>query len=136
MELALEFIRQSKESLDANALACRLVREAWVHRRQADEDLARRSHHWDVGRMAMVDRNILRLAIWELAQGQVPAKVVIDEAIRLAKEFSSAQSPRFINGILDALAKEAPPAPEPGASDQEAPAEEPDEQAGPAADEE
>jgi N utilization substance protein B len=54
----------------------------------------------------MVDRNILRLGVYELRKGSAPFKVVISEALRLAREFSSAESPRFINGVLDAVAKE------------------------------
>ena len=54
----------------------------------------------------MVDRNILRLAICELRACQVPRRVIITEAIKLAQEFSTAESPRFINGVLDAVAKE------------------------------
>jgi N utilization substance protein B len=53
-----------------------------------------------------VDRSILRLAVWELTSGQTPPKVVIDEAIELAKSFSTEQSPAFVNGVLDAVLKE------------------------------
>jgi len=53
-----------------------------------------------------VDRNLLRLAVWELTNTDTPPKVVIDEAIELAKEFSTEQSPAFINGVLDAVLKE------------------------------
>ena len=54
----------------------------------------------------MVDRNILRLAVAEMRGGQTPPKVALSEAIRLAQEFSSAESPRFVNGVLDAVMKE------------------------------
>jgi N utilization substance protein B len=53
-----------------------------------------------------VDRNILRLAVWELTNADTPPKVVIDEAIELAKCFSTEQSPAFVNGVLDAVLKE------------------------------
>jgi hypothetical protein len=53
-----------------------------------------------------VDRNIIRLAAWELTNGQTPPKVTIDEAIEMAKEFSTEQSAAFVNGVLDAMLKE------------------------------
>ena len=64
------------------------------------------SENWRLDRLATVDRNILRLAIYELRSGTAPVKVVIDEALELAKKFSSAESPGFLNGILDAAAKQ------------------------------
>lgn len=67
------------------------------------------SSHWKVGRMSVVDRNILRLAVFELAYcADVPYKVVIDEAVELAKKFGTEESPSFINGILDRVHRELP----------------------------
>lgn len=63
------------------------------------------SKNWRLDRMAEIDRGILRLAIYELRSGTAPLKVVIDEAVELAKRFSTAESAPFINGILDAAAK-------------------------------
>lgn len=61
---------------------------------------------WTVERLPQVDRAILRLAVWELAfQHEVPAAVVIDEAIELAKEYSTEKSSGFVNGVLDAIAQ-------------------------------
>lgn len=105
MELALAFIDESRENIDTCFLAREMLVAAWDFRRQADELMAKLSRHWDIRRMAVVDRNILRLAIWEIAARTAPARVVIHEAIRVAKEFSTAESPRFVNGILDAVAK-------------------------------
>ena len=82
-----------------------MLAEAYAARAEADRLLAGESQHWDVHRMALVDRNILRLAVWELLTGQAPRKVIINEALRLGKEFASAESARFINGVLDAAAK-------------------------------
>ncbi len=66
------------------------------------------SEHWKVGRMPLVDRNILRLAAYELLYcPETPYKVVIDEAIELAKRFGSDKSASFINGVLDRVHKEA-----------------------------
>jgi N utilization substance protein B len=63
------------------------------------------SQNWTLERLATVDRNILRLAIYELRSGTAPIKVVIDEALELAKKFSSAEAPAFLNGVLDAASK-------------------------------
>jgi len=71
-----------------------------------DDLLVRHARHWELSRLALVDRNILRLGVCELRRGRTPLKVVISEALRLAQEFSTAESPRFVNGVLDAVAKE------------------------------
>jgi N utilization substance protein B len=71
-----------------------------------DKLIESRAENWKLGRMAAVDRNILRLAIYELMQHTVPAPVVIDEAIELARQFSGDESLSFINGILDAVHRE------------------------------
>ena len=65
-----------------------------------DQLVAELSENWRLDRLATVDRNILRLAIYELRSGTAPVKVVIDEALELAKKFSSAEAPGFLNGIL------------------------------------
>jgi N utilization substance protein B len=63
------------------------------------------STNWRLDRMAVIDRNILRLAVCELRLGGVPPKTVINEALELAKKFSSADAAPFLNGILDAVLK-------------------------------
>ena len=63
------------------------------------------AENWRLDRLAAVDRSILRLAIYELRSATAPPKVVIDEALELAKKFSSAEAPAFLNGILDAAFK-------------------------------
>lgn len=71
----------------------------------SDRLVEKLSENWRLDRLAAVDRNILRLAIYELRFGTAPAKVVIDEALELAKKFSSADAPAFLNGVLDAAWK-------------------------------
>ncbi len=84
-----------------------LVRGAKEHQARTDELLRQYVEHWDLERMAVVDRNILRLAIYELLSAdEVPAKVVINEAIEIAKKFGTRESSRFINGVLDRIHKE------------------------------
>lgn len=68
-----------------------------------DKQIEERAQHWRLNRMPVVDRNILRLAIYELKQGETPAPVIIDEALRLARQFSTDEALPFINGILDAI---------------------------------
>ena len=84
-----------------------LVAGTKAHQARIDEVLAQVTEHWDLPRMAVVDRNLLRLAVFELLwQTDVPPKVVINEAIEIAKKFGTAESSRFINGILDRVARE------------------------------
>ena len=70
-----------------------------------DAEAARGSDHWRLSRIAVVERNILRLAILELRRGVVPPKVAIDEAVRLAHWFGGARAPSFVNGVLDGIAR-------------------------------
>ena len=103
-EAVLAFLHESRERPDTAAAGERMLHSALACRGEADALLSGESRHWDVGRMALVDRNILRLAVCELLAGQTPKKVIISEALRLANEFGSAESSRFVNGVLDAAA--------------------------------
>lgn len=86
--------------------AARLVRCTAEHLAELDPLLEAQAEHWRLSRMAVVDRLILRLAACELRyMGEAPPAVVINEALELARRFSSEDAVRFINGILDALAK-------------------------------
>lgn len=80
--------------------------KAWEHRDATDTWLAKVAPQWPAKRQPGVDRAILRLAVWEMTNTDTPPKVVIDEAIELAKSFSTENSPGFINGVLDAVLKE------------------------------
>ena len=91
---------------DLRRLALRMAKGAWENRATADQWIERLAPQWPVRRQPGVDRAILRLAMWELTGGETPPKVVIDEAIELAKSFSTEQSPSFINGVLDSVLKE------------------------------
>ncbi len=74
---------------------------------QLDEWIAGSAPEWPVAQLAVLDRNILRMALWELAVSEeTPLKVAINEAVELAKRFGSDSSPRFINGVLGTLAKQ------------------------------
>jgi N utilization substance protein B len=99
----------SRHPVDAET---RAFVDALVHgaaRRHAEVDtlIAQYTENWDLDRMAVVDRNILRLAVYELLDHpSVPPKVAINEAIEISKKFGSRESGRFINGILDRVHKE------------------------------
>jgi transcription antitermination protein NusB len=80
-----------------------LARGTVANAAEIDKSIEAKSEHWRLERMPVVDRNILRLAIYELNQQAVPAPVIIDEALELARKFSNDESISFINGILDAV---------------------------------
>ena len=83
-----------------------LVRGTLEHLPEIDALIRLQAEHWRIERMPAVDRNILRLAIYEfLYETDVPKLVILDEAIELAKEFGTEQSGRFVNGVLDGILK-------------------------------
>jgi N utilization substance protein B len=89
------------------AFADQLVRGVHEHLAEIDALLGRASRNWRLERMARVDRNLLRLAIYEMKYcADVPAKVAINEAIEIAKRFGTAESPAFVNGVLDRCLEE------------------------------
>ena len=92
---------------DTRAFASALVTGTKRRQEEIDRLIAQYAEHWDLDRMAVVDRNILRLAVYELLeQSKIPPKVAINEAIEISKKFGTRESSRFINGILDRVYKE------------------------------
>lgn len=83
-----------------------LVRGTVTNAPQIDKQIEAKSQHWRLERMPVVDRNILRLAIYELSTKVLEAPIVIDEALELARQFSGDEAVSFINGILDAVRRE------------------------------
>lgn len=83
-----------------------LVRGTAAFREEIDRRIAAHSEHWRLERMPVVDRNILRLAVYEMTHESTPPVVVIDEALELARRFSTEEAVAFINGVLDAIRKE------------------------------
>lgn len=87
----------------------RLVSGTLAHRDDLDALISKQADHWRLSRMPIVDRNILRLALFELLhEPSTPCPVVIDEALEIAKRFSTPRSSQFINGILDGVLKSRP----------------------------
>jgi N utilization substance protein B len=80
-----------------------LVRGTVEHVAEVDEQISRHAEHWRIERMPAVDRNVLRLAVYEMTHGGTPAPVSIDEALELARRFSNEESVQFVNGVLDAI---------------------------------
>ncbi len=93
----------------ARAFARELALEAHAREAEVDELIGLHARNWRVDRMAVVDRNILRLAAWELRFTDTPTAVVLDEAVSLARRFGDDPSPAFVNGILDAIAHSVRP---------------------------
>jgi N utilization substance protein B len=101
------FQNQPEESATVSDFARRLVIGTVEHVEQIDEIIRRHAEHWRLDRMAIVDRNLLRLAVEEfLYEAGTPKTVVINEAIEIARRFSAQESPQFINGVLDSIKKE------------------------------
>lgn len=87
--------------------ATELVSKFFSAKEKIDELIKKNAKNWDIKRMAVIDKNVMRLAVTEfLFFNDVPLKVVIDEAVELSKEFSSEESGRFVNGIIDSIRKE------------------------------
>lgn len=91
---------------ETRTAAMDMAQGAWDGRESIDQWIERIAPQWPPRRQPAVDRNLLRLAVWELTQGITPPKVVIDEAIELAKQYSTENSGAFVNGVLDAILKE------------------------------
>jgi N utilization substance protein B len=92
-------------SADERRVAGVLIHVIAARRAELDRSLADVTENWRLERLGAIERSVLRLAAAELALGETPPRVVLQEAIRLAERFGSAQSARFVNGVLDALAR-------------------------------
>lgn len=100
-----EGLADSPDSAEVCEAGLALALAAWATRGQADAIVAELAPDWPTHRQPPVDRAMLRLAYHEIASGHAPAKVVINEAVELAKIYGTDQSPAFINGVLDKAAK-------------------------------
>ena len=97
----------SEEQPERDPFVADLVRGTVERIAAIDERITRHAEHWRMERMPAVDRNILRLAVYEMTYGGTPAPVTIDEALELARKFSGEDSVQFVNGVLDAIRREA-----------------------------
>ena len=87
-------------------LALELATDVVRRRPELDGHIERAAERWRLERLSVIDRNVLRLAAGEITRGATPTKVVIDEAVRLARWFGGEKSPSFVNGVLDRIARD------------------------------
>jgi N utilization substance protein B len=99
------------EPAEADPFMEQLVRGTIAERQDLDRLITEKSANWRIERMSAVDRNVLRLAMYEMTRTPTPPAVVIDEAIELSRQFSGDESVGFINGVLDAVHKSLPAKP-------------------------
>ena len=102
-EVVLASLADSPGDEETHRLGFALAQEAWSSREAADAAVAALSPDGPTHRQPVVDRTIMRLAHFEMTSGRTPPKVAINEAIELAREFSTERSPMFINGVLDKI---------------------------------
>lgn len=98
------FVRAESDDDMVRQLAEKWSKEAWANMSACDDSIKTAATKWDMARMSAVDRSILRLGAYQIKFcPDIPGKVIINEAIEIAKKYSGSQSPRFINGVLDAV---------------------------------
>jgi len=104
----------AEERPERDPFVATLVHGTIDHLAEVDSQISKHAEHWRMERMPAVDRNILRLAVYEMTHGGTPAAVTIDEALELARRFSNEESVQFVNGVLDAIHRGSAPAGEAG----------------------
>ena len=104
-KLEAKFWKTAKAADKTRDFANRLFEGGAKEAPVLDELIAKHCENWRFERLAAIDRAILRLAIYEMKTADTPAKVVLNEAVELAKKFSSEESGPFVNGVLDAIRK-------------------------------
>ncbi|MCB9916761.1 MAG: transcription antitermination factor NusB [Planctomycetes bacterium] len=111
LDEADEFLREEERDVDTRRFAQRLIQGTLEHREEIDAIVQEVAQNWNISRMAVVDRNVLRLATHELLHCRdIPPKVAINEAIEIGKRYSTQNSGAFINGILDRIMNRTQPA--------------------------
>ncbi len=95
-----------REGYAPDAFTVKAVTGVLAERESIDELIARHATDWPLSRMAPLERTILRLAVWEMTSGTTPPEVAIDEAVRLAKRYSTDEAGGFVNGVLGAIKEE------------------------------
>jgi transcription antitermination protein NusB len=95
---------------DSRPFTRELAEGVEAHRDELDAVIARHAKGWELERIAPLERNLMRVALYEIEHGEAPTEVAIDEAIEIAKEYCGADAPGFVNGVLGAAARERQPA--------------------------
>ncbi len=107
LEESFKYIAQDPAYSETDDFSRHLADGVWNHKSEIDAMLTRYAENWDLHRMAAVDRNILRLSTFEIVHDkETPLSVIIDEAIEIAKTYSTEESGKFVNGILDKIKQE------------------------------
>jgi N utilization substance protein B len=105
-ELLRDFWKNIKEDDDDKEFADSLIRGTREHIAEIDKIIKKSAEHWSIDRMAIIDRNIIRCAAYELLyRADIPPSVTINEALEISKKYSSEDSASFVNGILDKIQK-------------------------------
>ena len=108
VDKADDFLREEEKDVETRRFAKRLLEGTLEHRDELDEVIQSVAQNWNFSRMAVIDRNVLRLATHELLHcTDIPPKVAINEAIEIGKRYSTQNSGAFINGILDRIMNRA-----------------------------
>jgi len=103
---ALDDLLVARDASEAAAEYAReLVQGFWTQRQRVDDRISAAAAKWDLSRISPVERNVMRVTIVELLAGTVPPNAALDEAIEIGREYGGADSPRFINGVLDVVLK-------------------------------
>src|SRR3989338_10268779 len=108
INLAAEYYWGEQEDIDdqVSAFTNRLTSGIHEHRKAIDEKISQHATNWQLKRMAVIDRNVLRIGVYELLYAaDIPPKVTINEAVELAKKYGDMESSKFVNGILDKIHK-------------------------------
>jgi len=103
------YSEESRTQPQRDAFFDQLVMGVVEHVEEVDRRISQHAEHWRIERMPTVDRNILRLAVYEMLHSDTPAAVVIDEALELARRYSNEESVQFVNGVLDAVHRDVGP---------------------------
>lgn len=106
LDYLADFLREADEDEFVRDQADQWTKGAWEHMEQSDSLIVGSTIRWEFSRLSPVDKSILRLAVYQLTHcPDIPPKVVINEAIEIAKKYSTDKSPAFVNGVLDAVLK-------------------------------
>lgn len=105
MEQIVQTVRDAPFDKKVRQTAAELAEKAWAERAAADALASELAQDWPTHRQPVVDRNLIRLGYYEMVTERAPTAVVINEAVELAKAYSSERSPTFINGVLDRIAR-------------------------------
>ncbi len=107
-EALRQFLSADDDSVQAAGYAFDLVKSLWGQRAQIDPMIESALTKWTLKRLSPVERNVMRVAVVEMLDGKVPAKVALTEAIDIGREFGGEATPGFINGVLDAVLTSLP----------------------------